>query len=102
MLNDKMTHERCIEEEAGTPTLTVELENTARMIPWSAFVSGSYEKDRIELAFVGWSISLEGERLDELWASLQLQDVRILRALPEGDDNDCLIRTLSMVEVTDV
>jgi len=97
-----MKGKQCLEEEAGTPTLTVELESEARMIPWSAFVSGTFLKKRITLNFTDWLIAIEGERLEELWSSLQLQDVRVLRALPHGDEHECFIRKLRMQEVTDV
>ena len=97
-----MKNEQCIEEEAGTPTLTVELESEARMIPWNSFVSGTLVEDRITLNFSDWLITIEGERLDELWSVLQLQDVRMMRAVTSGDEHECFIRDLRMEEVTDV
>lgn len=98
-----MKDERCAEEEVGTPTLTVELEREARMLPWSAFVSGIFDGGRIALNFTDWRIVIEGDRLKELWSSLQLQDVRVIRMSPLGsrqaDEDDYLIRSLSMHSV---
>ncbi len=97
-----MKDEQCIEVEAGTPTLTVELESEARMIPWNSFVSGIFVEDRITLNFSDWLITIDGERLEELWSGLQLQDVRVMRSATNGDQHECLIRDLSMQEVTGV
>lgn len=97
-----MKDARCIEEEAGTPTLTVELEREARMLPWSAFVSAIFDGDRIALSFTDWRIVIEGDRLEELWSSLQLQDVRVLRVATRPEDHECHIRALRMQAVTEV
>lgn len=86
----------CFEVEAGTPTLTIELPGSERMLPWSSFIEGERQEDSIRLCFADWNVVLKGLNLGELWREFQLQDVRTLRALNKVEEGECLVENLEV------
>ena len=95
--------------EAGTPTLTLIPDPEypeQKMLPWHSLMEGEYDGDNILLVFQEYNVTLKGEHLDELWQSIQLQDVRWIRVVNEptqiettGKKQAPVCRVLSM-EIT--
>ena len=92
--------EDCFGMEAGTPTLTVILEDVERMIPYHSLVGGRFVGNLIELTFQEWSVSIGGHHLGPLWSAFQLQDVRWVRAVAgvdaDGLDGECAVTSLGI------
>ena len=88
--------EDCFEVDPGTPTLTVILNESARMIPYHSFIGATREQSSIRIEFDRWELEIEGANLASLWRALQLQEVRWLQVataeMAEELEGDCVIR----------
>lgn len=78
----------------GCPTVCFKFGDEATMLPWSAFSAGRFSKDRITLEFGDRIVTVEGISLEELWRVIQLQDVREVRVLVEGDSSRCRVEKI--------
>ena len=83
----------------GCTTITFDLRDESLMLPYSAFVSGNFKGDSINLLFQEWRIEIDGSELREVWRLLQMQDLFILRTSSIGeircDSRECQIRKIT-------
>ena len=101
MPDDRMNKKdaECFETEVGTPTLTVELEAESRMLPWGTFQDAVLNDEGVLLRLSPYEIRIEGDLLGDLWKSIQLQDVRVIRKLDSVADGETHVRSLSMEKI---
>jgi len=93
--------EECYETETGTPTITMVLEDSEKMIPYVSFRDADKQGDCITVRFHDWIITITGKSLDNLWQQLQLQDVRVIRKSPLAVEGDCCITRMVVSCVED-
>jgi len=88
----------CFEVETGTPTLTVELPEQQRMIPYNNFETAQFKSGgQIVMLFAEWILEIRGEHLAGLWEQYQMQDERIIRVSDNPEDDDCRISHLKLI-----
>ena len=86
------------EIEVGTPTLTIEHGSKRMMLPYSSFEVAEFREDgSVMIFFASWIVEVRGELPPELWDSLQLFDLRVLRVAERKDEDGCLIQHLSLL-----
>lgn len=83
---------------SGCPTLTFLIEDKEQSLPYHSFKHGIFEKDTIRVQFEAGELVIRGRHLQELWAHLQLQDVRLVKCNELVDNEDLQVVRIVWVE----
>jgi len=87
----------CYKSMTGTPTLTIREEQKQKMLVWHSLLEAEYAGSRITLSFDDYVVEINGKCLDELWESIQLQDVLWVQeqgAVRTELEDDCVIEKI--------
>lgn len=97
-MNQEEKNRPYYEVEVGTPTLTIEHDGGRTMLPYSSLEAAELHEDgSLMIFFASWMVEVRGELPQELWDSLQLFDLRVLRMVEQKDEDGCFIQHLSML-----